>query len=75
MIINRKIVKRRFGLVIKLIANKCYKIYFAIYLFYYQLSGFYPLQFRSLIYWLYWSAPQNLLITNTARSSIKHGVI
>lgn len=40
---DEKIVKLRFELVVKLIVNKYYRIYFAIYSSYCQLLGLYSL--------------------------------
>ena len=53
------IVKRGFRLVVRLIANECYRIYFAIYPSYRQPSGLHSLQSRPLIYRLHRIAPQD----------------
>ena len=75
MTTNGRIVKRRSGLVVKLIANECYRIHFAIYPFYRQPSGLHPLQSRPLIYRLHRTAPQDPSATDIAGSSIWHGAI
>ena len=75
MTTNGRIVKPSSGLVVKLIANECYRIQFAIYLSYRQPSGLHPLQSRPLIYRLYQTALQNPSATDIVGSSIWHGAI
>ena len=76
MTTDGRIVKCRFGLVVRLIANECYMIHFPIYPSYRQPSlVLHPLQSKLLIYCLHRTAPQDSSATDIAGLSIWHGAI
>ena len=62
--------KRRFGLVVRLIANECYRIHFAIYPSYRQPSGLHSLQSRPLIYRLHRTTPQDPTATDIVEKQL-----